>query len=217
VSTPSVFSHFKLVWFVALLATGAGIGFWFGREAIHTHVFIVEQSFGGPGEAQLFFDRGNGFNEDDSVRLRFRPSHNPQTLRFDFPPSPVSALRYDPAMASGEIILSNPRLIYKGRRAFDVPLESFVANDQIASLRKSPEPAPHGSLIVTTIEGTQDPFLLLTEIGPVPPADLTGDRRTFGAAVGAVLAGIYYIGALFLRSRLEGRKSSPPADAIAGD
>ncbi|MDD1745289.1 MAG: hypothetical protein LUQ20_05695, partial [Candidatus Methanoperedens sp.] len=79
---------------------------------IHTHApFILpsELSIEVMGQAgdvyQVFYDRGRGYNEEDSVRSPLSRDGALETLRFGFPGVKIEKIRIDPGTKPGNVLI----------------------------------------------------------------------------------------------------------------
>lgn len=64
--------------------------------------------------AQLFFDRGAGFTEQDSRFARVQRSETPQVMTFELPPGPIKRLRFDPTCDEGRVEIASVRVVGDG-------------------------------------------------------------------------------------------------------
>jgi hypothetical protein len=76
------------------------------QEATATYLQISLQSSVG-GQAQLFFDRGRGFNEVDSTKTAIQGGGRSGVYRFRLPGEPIFNLRFDPFNDSGTVRLQD--------------------------------------------------------------------------------------------------------------
>ncbi|MEO7798677.1 MAG: hypothetical protein ABIY47_13235 [Opitutaceae bacterium] len=124
-----------------------------------------------PAYAQLFWDRGQGFNESDSVRRDYETHPNLQTLRFPLPAGPLKALRFDPLDGEAQIDLREIRVIDAGNRTrATVPLDSLQFHQDILSHALHRDTME--TLEIKTQPGRKDPILMfdsttITEINRV--------------------------------------------------
>ncbi|MEO6569236.1 MAG: hypothetical protein ABIO94_10785 [Opitutaceae bacterium] len=112
-----------------------------------------------PAYAQLFWDAGRGFNENDSVRKDYEVHTYLQTLRFPLPSAPLKQLRFDPLDGEAQIDIREIRIVDTGNRTrLTVPLDSLVFHQDILTHvvhRDTME-----TLEVKTQPGRKDPILL---------------------------------------------------------
>lgn len=89
----------------------------------------------GASIAQLFWDTGSGFNEEESSRQNLESHPGSQTLRFPLPDKLVTALRYDPRDNPGSVEIRGIRIVDTGQNTRAVlPLDSLRAMQDIAIL-----------------------------------------------------------------------------------
>ena len=112
-----------------------------------------------PIQAQLFWDTGHGFNEDESLRRNYAPNSNVQTLSFDLPLGrPIRALRFDPFDAAGEIRLVGIRVMDSPwHTRLHLPVSALHASQQIAAFEVRDDQA-----VIRTTQGATDPILEFT-------------------------------------------------------
>jgi hypothetical protein len=112
-----------------------------------------------PTAAQLFWDTGHGFNEDESLRRRYELTSEVQTLRFDLPRGrPIRALRFDPFDAAGEIRLVGMRVMDGARQTrLPLPVSALRAGHQIAAIEVREDQAE-----IRTTPDADDPTLDFT-------------------------------------------------------
>jgi len=140
--------------------------------------FAAEVTLGSSVSAtsQVFFDRGQGFNEADSFRLSVPGGNLPVRCRFPLPEGTFRALRFDPIDRNGSVTFSDLCLITSGgtivRR---IAPDELHANAQIAeSVIKD------GRVSMSTVAGANDPYYTI----PLAPP-LTLVRRSFPRWLGA--------------------------------
>lgn len=194
---------------IALLSLAAGL---FGVRAARTSpaAFALEITLASSatGRAQLFYDRGRGMSEAESVWLTVVRSERALTYRLPLPAGRYTGFRFDPLDRYADFrIVGAPRLVSSaGRVVRPIALSSFTAAHQIASLRVEGE-----SLRVTVEPGGGDPQLSF-ECAPPAVLELTGAELAAVFAVRGlgtflVLAGILAI---------LGRGLSAPAESSYG-
>jgi hypothetical protein len=112
-----------------------------------------------PVQAQLFWDTGHGFNEDDSLRRNYEPNSNVQTLSFDLPIGrPIRALRFDPFDAAGEIRLVGIRVMDSPwHTRLRLPVTALHSSQQIATFEVRDDQA-----VIRTTPDATDPILEFT-------------------------------------------------------
>lgn len=107
------------------------------------------------GNAQLYYDRGRGIREADSVKLPIIPDGEWHTYRFPLPPTSYRMLRFDPADASGVFSMRDMKIVdgnWETTHSFDTDI--LVPARDIAASERS-----NGTIRVTTTEETNDPIL----------------------------------------------------------
>ncbi|MDB6126472.1 MAG: hypothetical protein JWM35_368 [Verrucomicrobia bacterium] len=120
-----------------------------------THQLEIYLSIDHPQTAQLFWDRGAGFNEADSVRLDYEREAGSQTLRFPLPAGPLRALRFDPLDGDARLVVHEIRLIDAAERILTIlPLDSLESGQDIDQRVLS-----GNALTVQTRPGARDPIL----------------------------------------------------------
>ena len=113
--------------------------------------------------AQLYFDRGFGLREQDSVKVPVMPSTGLVELAFPVPRVPLREVRFDPLMSAGKFVVGRPRLeTATGRVVAKFPMTAIVARHQIARL------TPVGQRIEgETVAAANDPMLTFELGGPL--------------------------------------------------
>jgi len=108
-------------------------------------------------EAQLYFDRGHGLREADSVVRRVEPDRDLADVDFPLPHGCVRELRFDPMTASGAFTLGPPRLMdSRGRLITKFSLGAISPGNEIAQLRVESQ-----RLVSATTTGATDPQLTI--------------------------------------------------------
>ena len=119
----------------------------------------VDLAVSRPIQAQLFWDTGHGFNEDESLRRNYAPNSNVQTLSFDLPLGrTIRALRFDPFDAAGEIRLVGIRVMDSPwHTRLRLPVSALHASQQISAFEVRDDQA-----VICTTPGATDPILEFT-------------------------------------------------------
>jgi hypothetical protein len=119
----------------------------------------VDLAVSRPIQAQLFWDTGHGFNEDESLRRNYAPNSNVQTLSFDLPLGrTIRALRFDPFDAAGEIRLVGIRVMDSPwHTRLRLPVSALHASQQISAFEVRDDQA-----VIRTTPGATDPILEFT-------------------------------------------------------
>jgi hypothetical protein len=113
-----------------------------------------------PLTAQLFWDTGRGFDEQESLRLNYVPHTMYQTLRFDLPDlnrvkETLHALRFDPFDAAGTIRIFGIRVVDQDRRTkLRLPPDCLRAQRDISSIEIQAQ-----QVLVRTTSTGRDPIL----------------------------------------------------------
>jgi hypothetical protein len=136
------------------------------------HVDLTVKS---PSPAQLFWDIGRGFNQEDSCWRDYEPHPGLQTLRFPLPPGRfIRALRFDPLLSAGEIRIRGIRLVDHARRTrLRLTPSTLRAENEIASVEEE-----DGQTVIRTQPRAIDPILLFA------PAEMTAINRVIGKSEG---------------------------------
>ena len=152
-----------------------------------------------PGFAQLYYDRGAGFNERNSWRVPVEGRDHEVRCQFPLPAGIYSNFRFDPTdRGNNSMTLSAARIVYRdGRLLRALPPSQFKAVNDIEGLSANDQ-----QVTFTTPAGSHDPILTLEFGEPVAlksfgqPSLRTLLRRFLIAfvVVGALVAG----GASFL-------------------
>jgi hypothetical protein len=128
--------------------------------------FEVAMSAGGGGFAQLYYDAGRRFNEQDSVRQDLKAGPGLQAYRLPLPFGIYRSVRFDPINHRGQAVFRDARIVDAGGRvvaAFPpgLFLDAFRRNatHDIASLD-----ARDGTLAVRTVMDGDDPYIVI-ELG----------------------------------------------------
>jgi hypothetical protein len=145
------------------LAAGAALPD-FLREEGGTRSFFFEVTLAadGRGYAQVFYDLGEGFREQDSTRRDLNGATSPAVYRLALPRGLYRALRFDPIDHAGAASFSGARIVDSRGRVF----RSFAPGDfrpahDIASLVRN-----GGTLEMRTPAGGDDPYLIIDTGGP---------------------------------------------------
>lgn len=113
------------------------------------------------GVAQLYYDTGNGFNENQSYSINIRPGKNQYSLPLY--PNVYKKLRFDPTNRDGTISFSFATITDIFNNNFlTIPITSFVPNNQIEEISYSINEA---KLKVRT--GASDPIFLMKYKYPI--------------------------------------------------
>jgi len=123
----------------------------------HSFAFEIALQSSVNAQAQLFYDIGYGFREQDSVVVAIAKNDSWITYRFNLPEADYRSLRFDPLNIEGIVNLSKATIIDgNGRIIKEFPVSGFTPNRQIASLKISNN---EGEMV--TIANANDPMLLI--------------------------------------------------------
>lgn len=110
-----------------------------------------------PGAIQIFYDIGQGINEDHSLRANAAPSIDPVTYRLPLRPATYRSLRLDLLDRGGTLHVAALRIVTQsGRVAHDFPPATLKAAVQIESLTPR-----DGGVQIVIPPGSNDPQLEL--------------------------------------------------------
>ncbi len=116
-------------------------------------------------QAQLFYDTGAGFTENDSQTLPVLAADSFSTLHFTLPPKTISHLRFDPLTRPGRVTLQNAVLLTAHDQVMDI-----FGRDDVLPLHQISSLTPDGpAVVVQTDPHGQDPMLILRLQTPVNP------------------------------------------------
>ncbi|MSU69190.1 MAG: hypothetical protein EXS39_00120 [Opitutaceae bacterium] len=182
-----------LIW-ALVLACAAALAF-VTSTASRKDIFFFEITVAAndQGIAQLFYDAGRGFNEQDSNIQPVSARPGPKVLRFGLPPGPYQGLRFDPINREATVAFSDARIVdLHGAVIRRFSAGAFRAAKQVASVI----PKPGGWEMRTTPGGT-DPILeILLDRPFVLRAGFEYWLRTAGGAFVAVFLAVLVIAAL---------------------
>lgn len=106
--------------------------------------------------AQLFFDTGKDFNEQESRITHIGASNGWQHLTFTLPPGRIRSLRFDPAMAPGRFVLHRVTIACSdGSEVLKINARDVLSFNQILDRRETPE-----GVAFTTALTSNDPSIL---------------------------------------------------------
>jgi SAM-dependent methyltransferase len=92
---------------------------------VHPHSLRVSFHASSGGLAQLYYDTGKGFNEEESVIKEYSVKGDRVDLEFSFPRVQVKGLRFDPLMGPVNIKIYNMELLLAGDEENAIRLDSF--------------------------------------------------------------------------------------------
>jgi hypothetical protein len=210
--------------FRAAITAGAGVllvaVLVFGRSSGRTpeRTLEIELQASVPGFAQVYWDTGNGFRDEDSSRLSLASAPGaPNVLRFVLPRRTITALRFDPIESAGEVVLKRIRVVDPARRELAaLHLESLWPVHQIASMQTG----ANGMKVVST---GGDPFFFVTascldgpaawySLSSVTPLSLT---LSILATAALLLASLFIIARKVFEPGSEPTMPRPPRANVA--
>jgi hypothetical protein len=176
------------------LATGAAIPLFIGARAPHRACYFeVTIASDGKGFAQLFYDAGQGFREQDSVRRNFDGNTGPAVYRFALPDGVCAGLRLDPIDHPGTAYFSDAKIVDSdGRVTRRFSPDDFPPTHDIVSLERKGD-----GLVMRTPPGGDDPYLVMSTGGAFVPGVSLWDRyRNCLPAFLVVFAAVMAVGPL---------------------
>ena len=114
--------------------------------------------------AQVFYDAGNGYREEDSVKKPVYKSTTLETLRFPLPARRINALRFDPLVGGGTLEIKKVTIKESGDVLHELDLETDFKAINDLSLKMS----ANETLIAHAPIGSTDPII---EIALSTPLD----------------------------------------------
>ena len=123
---------------------------------VHPHILRVSFQASAGGLAQLYYDTGKGFNEEESVIRGYSAHGDRVDLELPFPHVDVKGLRFDPLMAPVNIKILRMDLLLAGDRENPVRLDSFQAGRNI---RRSG--VKDGCFFAESRRKTNDPSIII--------------------------------------------------------
>jgi hypothetical protein len=115
------------------------------------------------GHVQVYYDRGEGFQEPASATEDLAQATEPKVYRLPIPPGRYRRLRFDPIDRDGTVTIASARLLdADGHSVRDIPLTQIQPLQDIQSLA-----VDRGALRVVVAPGTNDPQLLLPLDSPL--------------------------------------------------
>jgi hypothetical protein len=109
------------------------------QKKFENYLVCFELIAGKSGTSQLFFDKGRGYNQEDSIRIFYANKGRPQEVIFSLPNRNISRIRLDPIDIQTEIQIKHPKL------------SSFL-NTEFQTLKLNNENIFNGSLMITNDE-----------------------------------------------------------------
>jgi 4-amino-4-deoxy-L-arabinose transferase-like glycosyltransferase len=111
-----------------LLALGSITGAYYASEILvrqERFWLEVQMASSKPDVAQLFFDTGKGYNEQDSSTVALSASDQPRTYRFGLPAQKILSLRFDVLSHEGRARIVSAAIVDSGGQI----LRTFVRED----------------------------------------------------------------------------------------
>lgn len=106
-------------------------------QQFHSFFFEIALQSSVNAQAQLFYDIGNSFREQNSVAVPMNKSDTLVTYRFELPTGDYYHLRFDPVNMEAILTLSVAKIVDGAGNTIKVfPIESFKPAQQIDSLKK---------------------------------------------------------------------------------
>ena len=141
-----------------------------------------------PGHVQVYFDRGTGLSEADSIQAPVIETGTVATYTLPLPEGVLKGLRFDPIDHAGHVTLHSLR-IFDGSRTQDISLLSLRPANQIAIASQT------SSLLDATATG-DDPQLAVNFTPPLGlKSPLGDDLAAHGSEflAGAILALLFFV------------------------
>ena len=136
---------------------------WILYEDVTTSFLNVSLQSSVEGQSQLYFNRGQGFSESDSVRLHIRPRSQYENYRFPLPPSTIYGFRFDPFSTSGTMLIKGMAIVDgSGKHLQTIDLRQLEPVNQIREFNIRNQELT----IVTEREG-DDPQVAITLFSPL--------------------------------------------------
>lgn len=124
--------------------------------------FQIDLASTNSGVAQVFFDIGRGFTEQDSLFDGVRGGKRMEHHRFAVPPTTLYALRFDPINFQADVTFSGAAIVdEKGRVVHHFNPADFTAGKHINTLKRHDD-----TVEMTCVEGGNDPILYVA----LPPS-----------------------------------------------
>lgn len=154
----------------------------------------VAARYAQPDVAQLFFDRGQGFRQEDSRSVAVSPTQ--RRIVFDLPPGRYHGLRLDPDRGghANRMVIERLRLLLPGGEVIELPLDGAVSGGLTAT------PAPDGWALEIGAEAS-DPQVVLK----LPPVSL---YASWSSCVLAASLGVFALHLLLIVVRRAQRHSA---------
>ena len=164
-------------------------------EAIKGFVFVVDMSASVAPTAQLYFNRGNGFNKSASVFVLGEASAKPKTLRFPLDSGRYSEFQLFPNHSGGTFNISKIRVDdAQGHTIAQVALDDIESLTQGANIERR-----DGHLVVNVPDNSNNAHVGIKIRKPLVLADILSTRRllefaTIAFAIVAACIAVVIIG-----------------------
>jgi hypothetical protein len=127
--------------------------------------FAVDIASSTDGLVQVYYDRGQGFREEDSGILELHVSKAPLTYRFLMPTANIKALRFDPSRSGGIFVVSNPKFVNGFNTTIrSLSWSSFSSTQQIDRMSHEGD-----QLRLEVAQGSNDPWMYVSLEPPLRP------------------------------------------------
>lgn len=148
----------RAILIAALLAAAAALPYIStGTDRRDYYFFDVTLTSTSPGNTQVFWDFGKGYNENDSSRQPLKVEPTPVNYRFMLPMGTIRELRLDPIDGLGFFTFTRARVVdYQGHLIRSFAPEDFTPVQQFSRCEKMGD-----TLVVQTAPDARDPVLLL--------------------------------------------------------
>ncbi len=123
---------------------------------VHPHCLRISFHASAGGLAQLYYDTGKGYNEEESVTKEYSVKGDRVDLEFSFPRVSLKGLRFDPLMAPVNITILSMDLLLAGDEENAIRLDSFKPGGNI---RKSG--IKDGYFFAESRRKTNDPSIII--------------------------------------------------------
>lgn len=121
----------------------------------HTYTFEIEASSSVDGSYQLFYDRGGGITERESVKMPVHAGNTFQTIPLPLPSGTFRLFRIDPPGIDGRYGIAGARILdWNSRLVVEIPVASITPAFQLREIDPGP-PAVYESP-----PGSNDPQLI---------------------------------------------------------
>lgn len=175
-------------WLASLAAVLAALIWWQGPGTKTCSFFLeAELSSARPGRAQVYFDRGGGFSETDSVSQPLTSAKPAAPVRFALPAGTVRALRLDPAEHDSPVTIGALRVTDGGGRT----IRGFAPDDLIPAHQIAAIQSTAQGWEVRPEAGANDPYV---EVKLAAPLALTPDWSTLATQGASVLGAAFVVG-----------------------